>query len=247
MKIIKLFLFIIALYPLFSYQINSNKFVIEYDYVVPARTEKQLEEKIRKMKETVPEEDLQQKVAASFIANNKPNTTQKKLVCKDKKALYSRQNSQAAPFKIGEHAIFFDLEKQEYLAQSYIMDKPFVVEKEVIELNWTYPNETKQIGAFKAKKAIAQKDTTFFAEVWYTTDLPAFPIENLFGVKGGVVEATFASGEKLNLTNFTTTFSKDDIIEKPSKGKKMLEKEFDEFYKQKIDEINEDARNSRKK
>jgi GLPGLI family protein len=242
-----LILFItISLFSTFFTQTNFNKRSIQYDYIVPSKTTEQLEERIKKMKEIVLEEELRQKLVASFMTDNKPMILQKKLVCEGNKALYTDETSKNHSLKIGEYNVFFDVEKKEYLAQSYIFNKPFIVEKEIIKLNWTYPNETKQIGAFKAKKAIAKKDTTFFAEVWYTTDLPAFPIENLFGLKGGVVEANFAGGQKLILKNFTTTLSKDDVIKKPSEGKKMSEKEFNILNEQKIKEVNEHAKNSRK-
>jgi GLPGLI family protein len=213
---------------------------------MPPKTEKEIEERIERMKKIVPEEELQEKIAASFISNNSPVIFHKKLVCEDKKALYTDITLKTYPIKKGDFEIFFDIQKKNYLAQSYIFDKPFIVEKEVTKLNWTYSNEEKQIGAFKAKKAIAKKDTTFFAEVWYTDDLPAFPIEGLFGVKGGIVEASFAERQKLILKNFTTIFSKDDVIEKPSKGKKLTQQEYNKLEKQKIDQVNEQARNSRK-
>ncbi len=185
MKIIYFLSFIIVLLPLFSYQVNSNKFIVEYDFTTPSKTEQEIEARIERMKKIVPEAELQEKIAASFISNNNPVITQKKLICEDRKALYKTMKDHI--LKMGEYEVFFDYNKEKYLTQSYIFDKPFVVIKDSIQLNWTYPNEAKQIGAFKAKKAIAKKDTTFFAEVWYTEDLPAFPIEDLFGVKGGVV------------------------------------------------------------
>ena len=237
---------IISLFSTFFTTTNLNQRSVQYEYIVPSKTTEQLEERIRKMKEIVLEEELQQKLAASFIADNKPSIFNKKLVCDNKKALYTNETSKNHSLKIGEYTVFFDLEKKEYLAQSYIFNKSFIVEKEVIKLNWTYPNETRQIGAFKAKKAIAKKDTTFFAEVWYTDDLPPFPIENLFGLKGGIVEANFAGGQKLILKNFTTTLSKDDVIKKPSEGKKLSEKEFNILNEQKIKEVNEQAQNSHK-
>ena len=245
MNSIKLFFLLILYFPVFVFaqKSNSAKMVIEYNYVTPAKTEQQLEESIKKVKEILPEGDTREKIIALKISDNKPSIFRKKLVFDNERAFYTDETMKKYPLKVGEYNVFFDMEKKEYIAQSYIFNKPFIVEKEVIELDWTYSNETKQIGAFKAKKAIAKKDTIFFAEVWYTDDLAAFPLEGLYGVKGGIVEATFAEGQKLILKNFTTALSEEDIIEKPSKGKNISEKEFKLLEIQKTKEVNEGAKN----
>ncbi len=230
----------------FSIQTDVGKMVLQYDYTLPSKTEEQLEKEIQNVRNIIADEELSEKVIASKLLGNKPVIFKKKLICDGKRAFYTDGIINNQSLKLGEYSVFFDTNKNEYLAQSYIFNKPFIVEKEIIKLNWTYPNETKQIGAFKAKKAIAKEDTTFFAEVWYTEDLPTFPIEGLFGLKGGVVEANFAEGQQLKLKNFSTTLSKEDIIEKPTKGKKISEKEYKLLEEQKIKEVNEHANNSRK-
>ncbi|WP_157698893.1 GLPGLI family protein [Bernardetia litoralis] len=237
---------IVLLFSAFSIQTDTRKIVIKYDYILPSKTEEQLEKEIQNVRNIIADEELRERVIALKLLDNKSITFKKKLICDGKRAFYTDEIIDNNSLKIGEYSVFFDVEKEEYLAQSYIFNKPFIVEKEIFKLNWTYLNETKQIGAFKAKKAIAKKDTTFFAEVWYTEDLPPFPIEGLFGLKGGVVEATFAEGQQLKLKNFSTTLSKEDSIEKPTKGKNISEKEYKLLEEQKIKEVNEHAKNSRK-
>ncbi len=84
MRVFKLIISIILLFSLFSYQSFVEKFTIDYDYTIPAKTEQQLEEKIRKMKDIVSEKQLQEKIAASYITNNKPTIIQKKMICEGK-------------------------------------------------------------------------------------------------------------------------------------------------------------------
>jgi GLPGLI family protein len=157
----------------------------------------------------------------------------------------------------GSDVLYKNTETQKYVRESEIMQKEFLIEDQLQESDWKLEKESKNIGqyiCFKATKTRTVTEKTFDTETnefkdaeeeelvtiaWYTPSIPvSHGPDNYYGLPGLILE--ISDGELTILCSKITLNPTDGIVlEKPSKGKKVDQKEFDEIQKKKNDEMME--------
>lgn len=159
----------------------------------------------------------------------------------------------------GKNAVLYkNLQDKMYLHQKDIMGKTFLVKDSIKNIEWEVTAETKNIGQYTCYKATFSKEvtkrkikminnemkeeketTTVTTTAWFT---PQVPLSNGPGEYGGL------PGLILEINDGTTTIvctevvlnPKEEIaINKPKKGKKVNQKEFNKIQKKKSEELME--------
>lgn len=126
-----------------------------------------------------------------------------------------------------------DLKNGKGASLEYIFEKPFIIEEPLSERKWTLTNESATVAGYECKKAIDEKGNI----VWYAMDIPVNDgPENYWGLPGLILklETPFMSvtAEEVN-----ADFDTQNIIKKPTEGKKVTREEFDTLFAKKIDEM----------
>lgn len=164
----------------------------------------------------------------------------------------------------GSDIIYKNTKTQTYLRESEIMGKEFLIEDNLQETAWALVKESKNIGqyiCFKATKTRTVQDKEFDTETnqykdvkkervttaWYTPSIPVpHGPDNYYGLPGLILE--ISDGELTILCSKITLNPKEGVaFEKPSKGKKVDQKTFDEIEKKKQDEMMEQFHGSSRK
>jgi GLPGLI family protein len=132
--------------------------------------------------------------------------------------------------------IYVDLQKDERLVQNTAFDQQFLISGQAFKQKWNLIDETKKIGNYICYKAtsiltIQNSVGTFNHQItaWYTPDLPFSHGPNGYvGLPGLIIE--------LDIHVFTYFLKELDlkgkknlIIQKPVKGKKVTQDEYDKW------------------
>lgn len=163
----------------------------------------------------------------------------------------------------GTDILYHNLKENMYLNQTEIMGKEFLIEDTLPETEWKLEKDTKNIGeylCFKATKTETVTDKTFNEEtqkfdsyekekvttVWYTPGIPVkHGPDQFYGLPGLVLEVN--DGELTILCSKIVLNPKDGVnIEKPKKGKKVNQAEFNEIQEKKNKEMIEQFESDRK-
>lgn len=164
-----------------------------------------------------------------------------------------------------EGKIFKNIKEKTLSREEDLFDKPFIIEDKLELLDWKISDETKKIGDYNCQKAVAiipvsQKDLDDYKKeledikaynitmevkapkpkvhtVWFT---PFIPVNNgpalYWGLPGLILEATDGRISYF-CTKIVLNPIKKVIITKPTKGKKVTQKQFDKISDEKIESM----------
>jgi len=127
-----------------------------------------------------------------------------------------------------------------YLRDSDILGRKFLVSDNLEKINWKLSDEEKNIGDYKAKKAIAVIDDEDVI-AWYADDIPiADGPYDYHGLPGLILELT-TNNMNYHAVKITNSNTKLNIVQPSSKGKKKLNKsQHKKILFDKIAELKED-------
>ncbi len=115
--------------------------------------------------------------------------------------------------------------------------KKFLIEGERSALNWKMTGKQKQVGEYLCQQAMA-KDSTTQIEAWFTPMIPvASGPDNFFGLPGMILHLDIDEGTRTITALEIELKSLEEEIERPSKGKKMTQVEFEEMRDEKMAEM----------
>ena len=119
--------------------------------------------------------------------------------------------------------------------------KDFLITGQRESLKWKVTGEQKQVGSYLCQKATFQ-DSTQNIVAWFT---PMIPVssgpDDYFGLPGLILHMDFDDGiRQITATDIALKELTSDVIVRPSKGKKVTKKEFDEMREEKIKEREEE-------
>ncbi|MCD8401341.1 GLPGLI family protein [Tenacibaculum finnmarkense] len=183
----------------------------------------------------------------NLILNSVNNSTdiEYKLLFNTNSSLFQRENQMKTEnngFNItellaGKGKYFFDLKTNVTIEQKDAFGEVFLIEKKAIK--WNLTNETKKIGNYLCKKAtttisiensrgISIKDVI----AWYAIEIPLnFGPKNYNGLPGLILK--LKEGKLVFTAKKIILNSKEKTtINKPKKGKKITEKEFNNIAKE---------------
>lgn len=156
----------------------------------------------------------------------------------------------------GNDVLYRNLARNEYVRETEIMGKEFLVRDTLQKPEWVFEKESRNIGnytCFKATNTREIKEQTLSSEhdslveatklrtttVWYTLDVPVQhgPSE-FYGLPGLVLQVE--DGDLTILCSKIVLNPNEEVnIEAPSKGKKVDQAEFEEIQKKKNEEMME--------
>jgi len=186
-------------------------------------------------------------------------------------SLYQEVESLSAPtpsaggFNIilsgNDDVLYRNLKENQYINQTGIMSKIFLVTDSLQKDDWRLEKETKNIGNYTCFKAIRTREVTeqtFSSEndslveitknettvAWYTLDIPVqHGPGDFWGLPGMILEIN--DGDQTILcSKIVMNPEKKTKIEAPSKGKKVDQATFDAIEKKKMQEMQEQLHNN---
>ncbi len=230
-------LFIFCLLTLLFMSKQSLSFsqgYITYDFISAAPSEADMKERIEKVKAQIPDEAIQEQIIKQ-LREKSIRKYEIHLAFEREISVSHNEDIKNSPIKIGEEIIYRNVNEPVFTSQSYIFDKPFVVSDSLPIYEVVYTEDSKQIGPFKAYKAIIKENTEEIAQVWFTEEIPYShsPLK-MYVDKGLVLEILKNDGAKVVFKEFSTVLPKEISLEKPNKGKTLTQNEFDLLKEEKI-------------
>lgn len=121
-----------------------------------------------------------------------------------------------------------------------IMGKTFLIEDEPANYKWKMTGQKKQILDYLAMEATASINDSTSVTAWFTPQIPvSIGPADLGGLPGAILEASF--DDKAERTITVTSVEMKELsegeIEKPSKGKKVTQEEFNKIRREKMKEM----------
>lgn len=130
--------------------------------------------------------------------------------------------------------VYKNQKSKEIISQEYIMDKKFLITDSMKTSEWVLSDEVKEISNYKCRKAVSKDGTT---TVWYCPDIPVNDGPYLFrGLPGLIMQAEHFN-KTVTVQELTPINDTDNIIKKPTDGKKITRNEFEKTIKKKMEEM----------
>lgn len=157
-------------------------------------------------------------------------------------ALKNQENSNIKIIKLGKgtNTLYKDLSTLKYIKEIEILGKKFLIKDSLTIFNWETSPETKTIGGFVCRKAMAQhKGGAIIA--WYT---PSIPIndgpDKYWGLPGLIIE--LSDGDK-SYHAISINKMNEVSIKKPTEGKIVTQSEYNKIKKERIEALKQNHGN----
>lgn len=131
-----------------------------------------------------------------------------------------------------DKGVFYkDLENATFLKPYEIMGSQYLVKDELPEYTWEITRESEEVAGFNTRKAFGQYNDTINVIAWFTPQITFKDgPDRSWGLPGLILKSQFeTNGVEITLTATHVKVREEDIkISKPSGGKQMTQKEFEE-------------------
>ena len=146
-----------------------------------------------------------------------------------------------------EEILYTNLSTKEQYRQTGFMGKTFLVESTVEKSKWKLTGEKIKYLGYVCQKAerteyIAREDKERMIVAWFTSEIPT-PIgpSGYNNLPGAVLMVNIDNGKtEIKATDVQLGDIADAALERPTKGKKVTEEEFDQIVDQKTKELEEE-------
>jgi len=156
----------------------------------------------------------------------------------------------------GSDILYRNTKDNNYVNQTEIMSKSFLIKDVLEESDWTFKKETKNIGnytCFKATRTEEVSEKTFDSAndslvelkkertttVWYTLDIPVSHGPGEFWGLPGLILEVNDGDQSLLCSKIVLNPEKKVQIEAPTSGKEVTQAEYDEIQDKKMKEMQE--------
>ncbi len=134
-----------------------------------------------------------------------------------------------------KNILYKNFNDKTFIKQVDFMSRTFLIEDKLQKIDWKMTEETQKIGEYLCRKAILKKGDNEIA-AWFTNEIPSNDgPRGYFGLPGLILEIKTGM-VTVKATNISISKEKAKI-QKPSKGKKVTQKEFEKIRKEKMDEL----------
>ncbi len=131
--------------------------------------------------------------------------------------------------------IYKNHKNRKFVRQTDFMSRTFLIQDNLLKIDWKITNETQKIGKYLCRKAtLKQGDNEIIA--WFTDEISSNdgPRE-YYGLPGLILKVSTPS---VTIEATDVTLSKEKVeLEKPTKGKKVTREEFEKIKKDKINSL----------
>lgn len=132
---------------------------------------------------------------------------------------------------------YTDLRQATSVDSRNFFGKDFLIEGSRTPLKWKITGDQKQVGVYLCQKAIYQ-DSSRSIVAWFT---PMIPVssgpDDFFGLPGMILHLDIDDGSRqITATEISLKELEEGAIQKPTKGKKISETEFNKIREEKIKE-----------
>lgn len=139
----------------------------------------------------------------------------------------------------GDEKTYTDLTTKSNVKTRDIMGKTFLIEDESGEYQWKMTGQKKQILEYLAMEATTMVNDTTVVKAWFTPQIPVSigPAE-LGGLPGAILEASFDNRGATSIiaTKVDLRPVEEEELNKPTKGKKVTQEEFNQIRRDKMEE-----------
>lgn len=142
---------------------------------------------------------------------------------------------------MGENAItYLNHAQGELIKAEDMMGKKFLIVGELEKPAWKILGNQREILGYQCLEATLQEDSVLI-HAWFATEIPTAvgPME-MYGLPGAILAMTSVFGDDQNMSVTATAIELGDFnneIEKPSKGKKVSQEEFDQILREREEEM----------
>jgi GLPGLI family protein len=139
----------------------------------------------------------------------------------------------------GENKIYTDLKNQKVLEQRDFMNRMFLVEKPMPEMNWKVTGNQKVILGYPCMEAYKTDTAGVRTTVWFAPSLSVRSgPSGICSLPGMVLEADINNGSRLYTAKSIEPVAPKDLkLQRPKEGKSVSEKEFSEIVAAKMKEM----------
>lgn len=134
-------------------------------------------------------------------------------------------------------AVYTNLTEQTMVEQRNIFGRPFRIEHELDGGEWKLTNEQRTILGYTCMKAVAGPDT-LQTIAWFTPQIPVASGPATYGELPGLILELERDNVMIKATELVAEIEQPELMEVPSKGKKVTEEEFDRIQEEKLNEMN---------
>ncbi len=134
-------------------------------------------------------------------------------------------------------AVYTDLAENTMVEQRNIFGRPFRIQHELDGGDWKLTNEQRTILGYTCMKAITGPDT-LQTVAWFTPQIPAAVGPATYGQLPGLILELERDNITLKATEVLAEIDQPELMQAPTKGKKVTEEEFDRLQDEKLEEMN---------
>lgn len=137
-----------------------------------------------------------------------------------------------------ENQVFQDLKAKKKVESRDFLGKRFLIQDDLKAYQWKLSGEQQTILGYPCFKA-EHRDSNRVVVVWFTPQIPVSSGPDNFGQLPGMILSVDIDGGKRTIaaTEVVLGESQEGKIEKPSKGKKVTQAEFDQIQAEKMKEM----------
>ena len=134
-------------------------------------------------------------------------------------------------------AVYTDLKESSMVEQRNIFGRPFRIEHELDGGEWKLTNEQRTILGYTCMKAVTGPDT-LQTIAWFTPQIPVSVGPGTYGQLPGLILEVERDNITIKATEVLAEIDKPEVMEAPTKGKKVTQEEFDRIQEEKLEEMN---------
>lgn len=135
----------------------------------------------------------------------------------------------------GEDITYKNNKNSTYVKQTDFMSRTFLIEDKLQKNDWKITDDTKKVGEYLCKKAILNNGNSKII-AWFTNEVPSNEgPRDYYGLPGLILKVKTGT-LIIEATNISILKEKVEI-QKPTKGKKVTQEEFEKIRKEKINSL----------
>ncbi len=201
-------------------------------------------------------EKLEEQGMAEFVGMMPTSTSSKKQLYftkastlylnlkKDKKDDHSEEGGMVVMFSNPDNKTYIDNKTNKVIEQQDFMGKMFLIDDTLETLKWKITGETKVVMNYPCIKA-TMGDSLEMVEAWFTTEIPISIGPEKFGQLPGVILELTSKKTRQTIKAIDFKFREvtTEEMQKPTDGKNVTKKKYDEIVESKMKEMNKEYGN----